>query len=80
MMATYRAHFAYLQVSAASADGQHSEEPSEIVIEVEDINDNSPVFQPKTQHAVVQENSPEGAHANQSIKVRSHIFNSNLGS
>ena len=48
------------QVSAQTADGEDVEDPSDIVIEVEDINDNPPVFQSNNQHANVKENSPAG--------------------
>ena len=48
------------QVSAQTADGEEVEDPIDIVIEVEDINDNPPVFQSNNQHAYVKENSPAG--------------------
>ena len=52
--------FIIVQVSAKDANGNDIEPPSDIRIEVEDINDNSPVFPSKSQHANVKENSPPG--------------------
>ena len=49
-----------IKVYARDQNGLDIEEPSEIVIKVNDINDNSPIFDKNSYQGSVPENSPIG--------------------
>ena len=52
--------FFFLQVSARDSKNVELEPSSEILIEVDDINDNPPVFSNGIHHVYVKEGSPPG--------------------